>query len=89
MSLPSVYIKTTLFAVQATYCVKMTGVFEGMLGTKRFCSSRDWGNYCEYIQRPGDIQVTAYTLYRKSDLCIPINETAPGLVRSSYIHVSV
>ena len=42
---------------EAEYCVKMTGVFEGKLGTKRFCSSRDWGNYCEYIKRPGDIQV--------------------------------
>eukprot|EP00090_Calanus_glacialis_P020821 TRINITY_DN3213_c0_g1_i1.p1 TRINITY_DN3213_c0_g1~~TRINITY_DN3213_c0_g1_i1.p1 ORF type:complete len:142 (+),score=38.14 TRINITY_DN3213_c0_g1_i1:269-694(+) len=41
---------------EAEYCVKMTGVFEGKLGTKRFCSSRDWGNYCEYIKRPGDIQ---------------------------------
>jgi len=41
---------------EAEYCVKMTGVFEGKLGTKRFCSSRDWGNYCEYIQRPGDVQ---------------------------------
>ena len=35
----------------------MTGIFEGKLGTKRFCSSRDWGYYCEYIKRPGDIQV--------------------------------
>ena len=41
---------------EAEYCVKMTGIFEGKLGTKRFCSSRDWGNYCEYITRPGDIQ---------------------------------
>ena len=38
----------------AKYCVKMAGVFDGKLGTKRFCSSRDWGDYCEYIQRPGD-----------------------------------
>ncbi|XP_037775738.1 U-scoloptoxin(05)-Sm1a-like isoform X2 [Penaeus monodon] len=36
------------------YCVKMTGMFEGELGTKRFCSARDWGNYCEWVQRPGD-----------------------------------
>ena len=76
--------------LQAQYCVKMTGVFEGKMGTKRwkkysavqlsilentftfrcqkgkrlkiaksnrFCSSRDWGRYCEYIKRPGDIQV--------------------------------
>jgi len=41
---------------EAQYCVKMTGVFEGKMGTKRFCSSRDWGRYCEYIKRPGDIQ---------------------------------
>ena len=43
--------------MQAQYCIKMTGIFEGKLGTKRFCSSRDWGHYCEYIKRPGDIQV--------------------------------
>ena len=41
---------------QAKYCVKMTGIYDGKLGTKRFCSSRDWGNYCEYIMRPGDTQ---------------------------------
>ena len=41
---------------EASYCVKMTGVYDGKLGTKRFCSSRDWGDYCEYIKRPGDIQ---------------------------------
>ncbi len=38
----------------AKYCIKMTSIFDGKLGTKRFCSSRDWGDYCEYIQRPGD-----------------------------------
>lgn len=26
----------------------------GQLGTKRFCSARDWGNYCEWVRRPGD-----------------------------------
>ena len=44
------------YLLQAYYCIKMTGIFEGKLGTKRFCSSRNWGNYCEYISRPGDIQ---------------------------------
>ena len=38
----------------------MSGIFDGKLGTKRFCSSRDWGNYCEYIERPGDYQVDNY-----------------------------
>ncbi|XP_075238317.1 glycosylphosphatidylinositol anchored membrane protein boudin isoform X1 [Lycorma delicatula] len=38
----------------ASYCIKQTGRFEGGLGTKRFCSSLDLGNYCNDIQQPGD-----------------------------------
>merc|ERR1711997_1034025 len=40
----------------AKYCIKMTGIYQGKLGAKRLCSSKDWGNYCEYVKRPGDIQ---------------------------------
>ncbi|KAB0802409.1 hypothetical protein PPYR_04595 [Photinus pyralis] len=39
----------------AKYCIKHTGRFEGGIGTKRFCSSLDLGNYCDYINQPGDI----------------------------------
>jgi len=39
---------------EAQYCVKTNGVTGGSLGITRFCSSRDMGNYCEYIRRPGD-----------------------------------
>jgi len=45
-----------MFLLQATHCIKMTGVHDGKLGTKRFCSSTSWGNFCEYIKRPGDVQ---------------------------------
>ncbi|XP_037073085.1 U-scoloptoxin(05)-Sm1a-like isoform X1 [Pollicipes pollicipes] len=38
----------------AAYCIKATGIFEGQLGTKRFCSSRNFGDYCEWVKRPGD-----------------------------------
>ena len=38
----------------AQYCVKHTGRFEGGIGTKRFCSARDLGNYCEYVSQQGD-----------------------------------
>ena len=48
------YLSDCRNVYDAKYCVKMTGIYDGKLGTKRFCSSRDWGNYCEYIQRPGD-----------------------------------
>ncbi|KAL1512495.1 hypothetical protein ABEB36_002078 [Hypothenemus hampei] len=38
----------------AQYCIKHTGRFEGGIGTKRFCSSLDLGNYCHYVKQPGD-----------------------------------
>ncbi len=50
-------LTTSVRPLQPTHCIKMTGVFDGKLGTKRFCSSKTWGNYCEYNKRPGDVQV--------------------------------
>ncbi|KAJ2952289.1 hypothetical protein O0L34_g4569 [Tuta absoluta] len=38
----------------AQFCVKHVGRFEGGISTKRFCSSLDLGNYCNYVQQPGD-----------------------------------
>lgn len=48
------YISNCTNVYDSKYCIIMKGVYEGKLGTKRFCSSKDWGTYCEYIQRPGD-----------------------------------
>lgn len=39
---------------EARYCIKTTGYYQGVIGDQRFCSSRDLGNYCEYIQRAED-----------------------------------
>lgn len=38
----------------AKYCVKHIGRFEGGIGAKRFCSSKDLGNYCNYVENKGD-----------------------------------
>jgi len=38
----------------AKYCIKHIGRFEGGIGAKRFCSSKDLGNYCNYVQNKGD-----------------------------------
>ncbi|XP_030765214.1 U-scoloptoxin(05)-Sm1a [Sitophilus oryzae] len=38
----------------AQYCIKSTGLGGG-IGTKRYCSSVDLGNYCQYVKNPGDI----------------------------------
>ncbi|KAF0750317.1 Uncharacterized protein FWK35_00015004 [Aphis craccivora] len=39
----------------AAYCVKLIGRYEGGLGVTRYCSSHNLGNYCNYVQRPGDV----------------------------------
>ncbi|XP_060527325.1 uncharacterized protein LOC132702597 [Cylas formicarius] len=38
---------------EAQYCIKTTSL-DGGIGAKRFCSSLDLGNYCNYVQGPGD-----------------------------------
>merc|ERR1712226_498167 len=35
-----VYLTNCQHVYGASYCVKMTGIFDGKLGTKRFCSSK-------------------------------------------------
>lgn len=42
--------KLTCSKLELTSC----NVFTGGIGTKRFCSSLDLGNYCNYVQQPGD-----------------------------------
>lgn len=43
---------------EARFCIKTTGMYGGQIGTQRNCSSRDLGDYCSYIQRPGDQRFT-------------------------------
>ncbi|XP_076654855.1 glycosylphosphatidylinositol anchored membrane protein boudin isoform X2 [Halictus rubicundus] len=38
----------------AEYCIKSIGRYGGGIGTKRFCSAKDLGNYCNYVNREGD-----------------------------------
>ncbi|XP_076296553.1 glycosylphosphatidylinositol anchored membrane protein boudin isoform X2 [Lasioglossum baleicum] len=38
----------------ARYCIKSIGRYGGGIGTKRFCSAKDLGNYCDYVNREGD-----------------------------------
>jgi len=48
--LDTLTIKSTLCTVdQAKYCIKTTGVWGGIVGTQRFCSSRDMFNQCQYV----------------------------------------
>lgn len=38
----------------AKFCIKHIGRYEGGIGAKRFCSSKDLGNYCDYVKNKGD-----------------------------------
>eukprot|EP00102_Acyrthosiphon_pisum_P024494 XP_016661704.1 PREDICTED: uncharacterized protein LOC107884358 [Acyrthosiphon pisum] len=38
----------------AAYCVTHIGFYNGGLGVRRYCSSHDLGNYCNYFKPPGD-----------------------------------
>jgi len=47
----------------ASYCIKTTGVYGGVVGTTRFCSSRDLGNQCQYIRYPDHDRVYRGCVY--------------------------
>ncbi|XP_019871424.1 U-scoloptoxin(05)-Sm1a [Aethina tumida] len=67
---------------EAQYCVKSTSLDEG-IGPKRFCSSVDLGNYCNYVRQPGDILTYRSCVYTCStDGC---NSSSP-LVACSVLH---
>ncbi|XP_074042123.1 glycosylphosphatidylinositol anchored membrane protein boudin isoform X1 [Leptinotarsa decemlineata] len=63
----------------AQYCIKHVGRFEGGIGAKRFCSSLDLGNYCNYVKQPGDIlnyRTCVFTC--TGDGCNPAGFTKPN-----------
>ncbi|KAK9871355.1 hypothetical protein WA026_011621 [Henosepilachna vigintioctopunctata] len=65
----------------AKYCVKHTGRFEGGIGAKRFCSSLDLGNYCNYVRQPGDLLTYRTCIYTcTGDGCNPSARSEPQLL---------
>ncbi|BES92000.1 Hypothetical protein NTJ_04808 [Nesidiocoris tenuis] len=71
----------------ARYCIKHTGRFEGGVGTKRFCSSVDMGNYCNYIKQPGDQREYRSCVYTcSSDGC---NGAPSALLTSAHLQLAL
>lgn len=53
-------------------------LFLGGIGAKRFCSSLDLGNYCNYVQQPGDILTYRTCVYTcRGDGCNPGHQHKP------------
>ncbi|KAJ3641134.1 hypothetical protein Zmor_027652 [Zophobas morio] len=62
---------------EAEYCVKSTSL-DGGIGAKRFCSSLDLGNYCNYVKQPGDILTYRTCVYTcTGDGCNPSSRAKP------------
>ena len=47
----------------AKFCIKTTGVWGGVVGTTRFCSSRDMGNQCQFVRYPDHDRVYRACIY--------------------------
>ncbi|XP_019880824.1 uncharacterized protein LOC109608736 [Aethina tumida] len=63
----------------AKYCVKHIGRNEGGVGAKRFCSSLDFGNYCNYVKQPGDeLQYRTCVFTCSGDGCNPATTITPN-----------
>ncbi|RNA22013.1 hypothetical protein BpHYR1_046539 [Brachionus plicatilis] len=61
----------------AAFCVKTTGMYGAIVGTRRFCSSRHMDNSCNEINLPQDSRIYYSCLYT----C-----TTDGCNRSSNLH---
>lgn len=67
----------------AKYCIKHVGRYEGGISTKRYCSSLDLGNYCNYVQQPGDklsYRTCVYTCSTDGCNSAPINGLTLGAI---------
>ncbi|XP_057658465.1 U-scoloptoxin(05)-Sm1a isoform X2 [Diorhabda carinulata] len=62
---------------EAKYCIKSTSL-DGGIGAKRFCSSLDLGNYCNYVKQPGDSLTYRTCVYTcTGEGCNPANTKKP------------
>ncbi|KAJ8318248.1 hypothetical protein KUTeg_003339 [Tegillarca granosa] len=68
---PNNPIKSTKCTIwNARYCIKVTGLYGGIVGTHRFCTSRDLGNQCQDISYPNHDRMYRACVYTcESDDC--------------------
>ncbi|XP_044262865.1 U-scoloptoxin(05)-Sm1a [Tribolium madens] len=65
---------------EAQYCIKSTSL-DGGIGAKRFCSSLDLGNYCNYVKQPGDVLSYRTCVFTcTGDGCNPSSTITPSSV---------
>ncbi|XP_055687505.1 U-scoloptoxin(05)-Sm1a isoform X1 [Lutzomyia longipalpis] len=68
----------------AEFCVKSTALYGG-IGAKRFCSSKDLGNYCNYVQNVGDRMEYRSCIFTCSTDGCNLSST----LRSSHVFIAI
>ncbi|XP_043260591.1 uncharacterized protein LOC122402089 isoform X1 [Colletes gigas] len=64
----------------ARHCIKSVGLYGGGIGTKRFCSALDLGNYCDYVKRQGDKLTYRTCIFTcTGDGCNPAATSGPSI----------
>lgn len=65
------------------YCIKITGVWGGIVGTHRFCSARDLGDQCQDLSYPDHDRLYRACVYScTSDDCNSAPFRAPSILLS-------
>ncbi|XP_076174725.1 glycosylphosphatidylinositol anchored membrane protein boudin isoform X2 [Ptiloglossa arizonensis] len=68
------------YVYDARYCIKSIGQYGGGIGTKRFCSALDLGNYCHYVTQQGDKLTYRTCIYTcTGDGCNPATSFKPTI----------
>lgn len=66
---------------EAKYCIKATGMWGGVVGTHRFCSSRDMGDQCQDIWFPDHDRMYRACVYTcTADGCNSGRAVSPALL---------
>ncbi|XP_077293091.1 glycosylphosphatidylinositol anchored membrane protein boudin [Arctopsyche grandis] len=70
---------------EAQYCIKSTAL-EGGIGTRRYCSALDLGNYCNYVKQKGDsLEYRSCIFTCNTDGC----NSSPSLTSSKFYSMVV
>ncbi|XP_043274354.1 uncharacterized protein bou isoform X2 [Venturia canescens] len=80
----SLELKSCDHVFEAQYCIKTIGRYGDGVGTKRFCSSADLGNYCQTVQQVGDERPYRTCLYTcNTDGCNPGSMPKPNSITTA------
>ncbi|VDD84240.1 unnamed protein product [Mesocestoides corti] len=66
-------------ARDAMYCIKTTTIYGAIMGTTRFCSGKDLGNQCQYVDFPDHDRIYRACVFTcEGDACNQSQTSSPS-----------